>query len=87
MTTIVGAVADELRIEGSRLLEGRGGVGRMLVAWLGWRGGLHSLRAIAGTLGLRSLGRVSNLVHEAEALLRSATSLSASGAALRARFA
>lgn len=87
MTTIVDAVAGELRIEGSRLLEGRGGVGRMLVAWLGWREGLHSLRAIADTLGLRSLGRVSNLVHEAEALLRSDTSLAASGAALRARFA
>jgi hypothetical protein len=87
MTKIVDAVADELRIARSGLREGRGGVGRMLVAWLGWREGLHRLRAIADALGLRSLGRVSNLVREAEALLRSDASLAASGAVLRARFA
>ena len=87
MTQIVDVVADELRIARRRLREGHGGVGRMLVAWLGWREGLHRLREIADTLGLRSLGRVSNLVREAEARLRSDAGLAESGAVLRARFA
>ena len=87
MTRVVDVVADELRVARSRLREGRGGMGRMLVAWLGWREGLHRLRAIADTLGLRSLGRVSNLVRDAEALLRGDPSLAAASAAMRARLA
>ncbi|MBI2214219.1 MAG: transposase [Acidobacteria bacterium] len=70
MKDVVGVVATGLRVTRSALREGRGGIGRMLVAWLGWREGLHRLRAIAETLGLRSLGRVSDLVRAATAAMR-----------------
>src|SRR5260221_6129309 len=33
---------------------------RRLIAWIGWNEGLLPLRVIAGALGLRSLGHVSN---------------------------
>ena len=87
MKAIVDVVADELKVARSRLREGHGGIGRTIVAWLGWREGLHRLRAIAEALGLRSLGRVSNLVREAEAALQGDTALAEACAAMRTRLA
>jgi len=87
MTKIVDIVAEELRVARNRLREGRGGLGRMVVTWLGWREGLHRLRTIADELGLRSLGRVSDLVREAEDAMRRDVALAAKCAAMRARLA
>jgi hypothetical protein len=59
----------------------------MIVAWLGWREGLHRLRTIADALGLRSVGRVSDLVREAEIAMRDETAIAAACAVMRARLA
>jgi hypothetical protein len=59
----------------------------MLVAWLGWREGLHRLRTIAEALGLRSLGHVSGLRRAAEAMMANDAAFAAECAALRARLA
>ena len=85
MKQIVDTVADGLGVARSRLREGRGGLGRMLVAWLGWREGLHRLRRIADELGLRSLGRVSDLVRAAESATQSEPRIAAACANMRAR--
>jgi len=85
MKQIVDVVAGELNIARSRLREGRGGIGRMVVAWLAWREGLYRLRTIADELGLRSLGRVTDLVREAEAAIQGATAIAVKCAAMRAR--
>ena len=69
MSRIVRTVAGILGVDTESIQQGRGGVARMLTAWLGWREGLHRLRTIADALGLRSLGRVSDLVREAEAAM------------------
>jgi REP element-mobilizing transposase RayT len=87
MTTIVDVVASELRLARRSVREGRGGIGRMLVAWLGWREGLHRLRTIAEALGLRSLGHVSGLRRAAEAMMANDAAFAAECAALRARLA
>jgi REP element-mobilizing transposase RayT len=70
MARIVDAVAGALRISARDIRESHGGAARMLVAWLGWFEGLHRLRSIAAALRLRSSGRVSDLVTEAERALR-----------------
>ena len=59
----------------------------MVVAWLGWREGLHRLRTIADELGLRSLGRVSDLVRAAEDVIQGDVKLADACAAVRARLA
>ena len=87
MKEVVGVVATELGVTRRTLRDGRGGVGRMLVAWLGWREGLHRLRTIGEALGLRSAGRVSDLVREADAVMRGDPALAAACGAMRARFA
>ncbi|MBI2214771.1 MAG: transposase [Acidobacteria bacterium] len=87
MKEVVDAVARGLGVARSQLREGRGGVGRMLVAWLGWREGLHRLRAIADTLGLRSLGRVSDLKRAADAVMQEDAALAEACAAMRAQLA
>ncbi|MFA6958987.1 MAG: transposase [Thermoanaerobaculia bacterium] len=87
MAQIVDAVAGALGVARSRLREGRGGLGRMVIAWLGWREGLHQLRTIADALGLRSLGRVSDLVREAEGAMNGDTAFATASAAMRARLA
>jgi REP element-mobilizing transposase RayT len=87
MKQVVDVVARELGVARSRLREGRGGLGRMIVAWLGWREGLHRLRTIADALGLRSVGRVSDLVREAEIAMRDETAIAAACAVMRARLA
>jgi REP element-mobilizing transposase RayT len=44
----------------------RGGPVRRLIAWIGWNEGLLPLRVIARSLGLRSLGHVSNEIRRCE---------------------
>lgn len=80
-------IADESGVARSRLSEGRGGLGRMVVAWLGGREGLHRLQTIADALGLRSLGRVSDLAREAEGTMRGDTAFAAACAAMHAQLA
>ena len=87
MMRIVDVVASGLDVARQQLHEGRGGIGRMLVAWLGWREGLHRLRTIAEALGLRSPGRVSDLVREAEAMMRGDPALAGACAEMRAQLA
>ncbi len=70
MAKIVEAVAAAFRIPARDIRESHGGAARMLAAWLGWYEGLHRLRSIAASLRLRSSGRVSDLVAEAEEALR-----------------
>ena len=70
MATIVEAVAGALRTSAREIRESHGGAARMLAAWLGWYEGLHRLRSIAAALRLRSSGRVSDLIDEAERALR-----------------
>jgi REP element-mobilizing transposase RayT len=70
MATIVDAVAGAFRTSAREIRESRGGAARMLAAWLGWYEGLHRLRSIAAALRLRSSGRISDLVAEAERALR-----------------
>ena len=70
MATIVDAVAGAFRTSAREIRESHGGAARMLAAWLGWYEGLHRLRSIAAALRLRSSGRVSDLVAEAERTLR-----------------
>ena len=87
MKQIVDVVAVELGVARNRLREGRGGIGRMVVAWLGWRVGLHRLRTFADELGLRCLGRVSDLVRAAEDVIQGDVKLADACAAVRARLA
>jgi len=70
MAKIVDAVAAAFRISARDIRESHGGAARMLAAWLGWYEGLHRLRSIAAALRLRSSGRVSDLIAEAEEALR-----------------
>ncbi len=70
MATIVEAVAGAFCTSAREIRQSHGGVARMLAAWLGWYEGLHRLRSIAAALRLRSSGRVSDLVAEAERTLR-----------------
>ncbi|MGK2857904.1 MAG: transposase [Thermoanaerobaculia bacterium] len=70
MATIIDAVAGACRLSARDIREANGGAARMLAAWLGWYEGLHRLRSIAAALRLRSSGRVSDLVAEAERALR-----------------
>jgi len=70
MARIIDALADAFGISARDIRNSHGGSARMLAAWLGWYEGLHRIRSIAAALRLRSSGRVSNLVAEAELALR-----------------
>ena len=75
METIDDAVPAAIRTSAREIRESHGGAARMLAAWLGWYEGLHRLRSIAAALRLRSSGRVSDMVAEAESALRSDVAL------------
>lgn len=75
MARIIDALAGACRISARDIRESHGGAARMLAAWLGWYEGLHRLRSIAAALRLRSSGRVSDLVAEAEHALRGSPEL------------
>jgi len=66
MATVVGAVANEFSIEQDRLRNGRGGVARMMAAWIAWNSALLTNRDIAAGLRLRSTGYVSRLIRMCE---------------------
>jgi len=70
MATIIEAVAAASGTSARDLREARGGMARMIAAWLGWYEGLHRLRSIAAALRLQSSGRVSDLVSAADRALR-----------------
>ena len=70
MAKVIDAVAGAFRTSARDIRESSGGAARMIAAWLGWYEGLHRLRSIAAALRLRSSGRVSDLVAEAERALR-----------------
>lgn len=62
MSTILHAVASALATTEDAIRHGRGGMARMLTAWLAWHEGALELRTIAAALRLRSAGGVSRLV-------------------------
>ena len=70
MAKIVHAVAGAFGMRREEIRNGRGGLARMLTAWLGWYEGLHRLRAIAAALRLQSCGRITDLVQQCEAALK-----------------
>lgn len=65
---ILDVVARESGIPVSRLIHGRGGTDRQLLAHLAWNVGHLRLGDIAATLGVRSRGHVSELVKRGERL-------------------
>jgi putative transposase len=69
MATIIDAVAAAVGASARDVRASHGGFARMLAAWLGWFEGLHRLRSIAASLRLKSTGRVSDLVAEADRAL------------------
>jgi putative transposase len=66
MAEIVTAVAATLCIDEDRIRHGRGGIPRMVAAWIGWNEGLLTHREIAAALRLRSPGHVWELVHRCD---------------------
>jgi len=66
MATIVGVVAATLSTGEDRVRRGRGGIPRMVAAWIGWNEALLTNRDIAAGLRMRSSGHVSDLVRHCE---------------------
>lgn len=66
MTSIVGIAASVFATTEDAIRHGRGGMARMLSAWLGYYEGALDLRAIAAALRLRSAGGVSRLITRCE---------------------
>lgn len=66
MAAVVGAVANEFSIDEDRVRNGRGGVARMIAAWIGWNEALLTNRDIAAGLRLRSSGYVSRLIRRCD---------------------
>ena len=69
MDRVIRAVATACDMEAATLRETRGGLARMLAAWIGWNEAVLRLREIAAALRLRSSGYVSALVRECDAQL------------------
>lgn len=59
---VIDSVAEALKIDRERILKPRGGVPRMLTAWIGSREGLLTNSEIAAGLRIRSSGHVSDLI-------------------------
>src|ERR1700694_5243331 len=66
MAAVVGAVANEFSIDDDRVRNGRGGVARMIAAWIAWNAALRTSRDIAAGLRLRSSGSVSRLIRRCD---------------------
>ena len=75
MTAIVTAVAECLAIDEKRILFGRGGVPRMLAAWIGCKEALLTRREIAAGLGIHSASQVARLVRRMDEQLQENTEL------------
>ena len=70
MAHIVRTVADTLAIDETRIREGRGGIARMVVAWIAWYTGQLTAAEIAAGLRLACSGYVSRLVQRCDRELR-----------------
>lgn len=66
MAAVVAAVARTFSIDESRVRHGRGGIARMIAAWIGWNEGLLTHRDIAAGLRVRSSGHVSDLIRRCD---------------------
>jgi hypothetical protein len=66
MANVVATVARELSIDEERVRDGRGGVPRMLAAWIGCHEALLTNGEIAAGLRLRSSGYVSRLIQRCD---------------------
>jgi REP element-mobilizing transposase RayT len=66
MATIVAAVATTLSIDEDRVRHGRGGIPRMVAAWIGWHEALLPNRDIAAGLRIQSTGHVSGLIRRCD---------------------
>jgi hypothetical protein len=62
MARVVAAVAATFSIDEDRIRHGRGGIPRMIAAWVAWNEAMLTQRNIAAGLRLRSAGHVANLV-------------------------
>jgi putative transposase len=67
MSAMMTVVCERLGLTPEELKARRGDLSRMVLAHLGVREGLKTLREIASTLGMRSLGHISNLAKRCEA--------------------
>jgi putative transposase len=70
MAHIIRTVADTLAIDETRIREGRGGIARMVVAWIAWYTGQLTAAEIAAGLRLECSGYVSRLVQRCDRELR-----------------
>jgi REP-associated tyrosine transposase len=62
MARVVTAVASTFAIDEDRIRYGRGGIPRMVAAWIAWNEGMLTQRDIAAGLRLRSAGHVWKLI-------------------------
>ena len=69
MPDVIAAVADSWSIDEGRIRDGRGGVPRMVVAWIASNETLVRNRQIAADLRLRSAGRVTSLIRQCDRAL------------------
>ena len=77
MSTVVASVAEELAIDEQRIRNGRGGVPRMLAAWLGCYEALLTGREVAAGLRIKSSSQVTRLVRQFDRDLAASASLQA----------
>ena len=70
MTRVVRAVADALSIDEERIRDGRGGMPRMVAAWIAWHEGQLTTAEIAAGLRLECSGYVTRLVQRCDRELR-----------------
>ncbi|HSP32710.1 MAG TPA: transposase [Thermoanaerobaculia bacterium] len=70
MSAIVAAVATALGVSEDLVRRGRGGTARNVAAWIGCYEGMHTNRAIAAALRLRSDTQAANLVRKCDDELR-----------------
>jgi putative transposase len=75
MATVVASVAATLSIDAVRISNGRGGLPRMIAAWIGCHEALLTNSEIAAGLRMRSSGHVSDLVKRCERELSASSSL------------
>jgi len=69
MDRIIRVVADMFSIHESRIRMGRGGLPRMLTAWIAWHEGLLTNVEIAAGLRLRYSGQISRLAEQCDRVL------------------
>ena len=69
MAAVVAAVAGEWAVGAGRVRDGRGGVARMIAAWIGCHEALLTNGQIAAGLRLRSSGYVSRLIQKCDRAL------------------